>query len=81
MLKWGMENYAKKAVGSISKIVSYYDHNNLWHRLDGPAVHSQDFEGCFFYVHGEELAEKDYWKHPMVVAYNLDKLISEVLGE
>lgn len=77
-----MENYAEKAVGSVSGIVRYYDRHNLWHRLDGPAVHGQDFfEDCFFYVHGEELAEKDYWKHPMVVAYNLDKLISEVLGE
>lgn len=45
----------------------HYYCNNLYHRLDGPAV--KNLDSYQFFINGCIYAEKDYWKHPDVISY------------
>lgn len=44
--------------------------NGNYHRLDGPAT-----EEGWFYVEGVKYSEQEYWNHPMVVKYKLEKIL------
>lgn len=52
----------------------YWCINGLNHRLSGPAYITNGYSK--FYIHGKEYFEHEYWKHPLVVEYKLNRILS-----
>lgn len=48
--------------------------NNLFHRLDGPAMFNGD--EITYYISDEKIGEEYYWNHPMVVEYKLNQILA-----
>lgn len=45
----------------------YWLQNNLYHRLDGPAIVLT--YGEYYHINGIKYSEKNYWKHPEVLKF------------
>lgn len=46
------------------------------HRIGGPAI--EFFDGSKgFYIHGREYSEQQYWIHPLMVSYVLERLFEK----
>lgn len=62
-----LHNEGEPAYETINAYKSWYQ-NDLLHRLDGPAVeHGNDRQD--YYINNFYYKEKDYWKHPDVLAF------------
>ena len=49
--------------------------HGAFHRLDGPAIiWSSGYAS--YYVNNVEYSEQEYWNHPLVIAYKLEKILS-----
>lgn len=49
--------------------------NDAFHRLDGPAMFSED--EIIYFIQGQRIYnETDYWNHPMVVEYKLNQILA-----
>ena len=44
------------------------------HRLDGPAIDSDDI---FYFIRGTHYEEKEYWNHSEVVEYKIKKILTD----
>lgn len=76
-----MSNYVRKECKSDLMINHYFDEKNRFHRLDGPALEFLCIDKYLWYINGQRMAEEDWKKHPMVICYNLGKIMKEVLEE
>lgn len=74
-----MANYVRKVKDHNGAQV-FLDDSHRYHRLDGPAVSLGDLIE-WHYIHGKPYGKEDYWRHPLVVEYNLQRIINDVLRE
>jgi len=52
----------------------YWLINNQYHRVDGPA--REYYSGVKeWFIFDKEFLEKEYWKHPLVIEYKINKLL------
>ena len=56
------------------RILSWYVKGKILHREDGPAQILPDGTN-YYYIFGESFLEKNYWKHPLVTEYKLNKIL------
>lgn len=47
----------------------------ICHRLDGPAITSKSLLFSYYFINDIEYSEKQYWNHPLVVEYKLNKIL------
>jgi len=56
--------------------IFYWYQNNLLHRLDGPArIDPYHPEYDEYYINDEKYTRQEFWEHPLVLEYKLNKII------
>lgn len=68
--------HRKDGPSSTSGRVFYWYQNDMLHRLDGPSrfdpYHPEYDE---YHIKDEEYTRQEYWNHPLVLEYKLNKII------
>lgn len=51
--------------------------DNDFHRLDGPAIITRILGNSKeFWIHGNNMLEDAYWKHPLVIKHKLSQIVN-----
>ena len=69
------KNYAK-----IEQMAHFYDQKGLIHNLHGPARVTM-WGTKEYAIHGRAMTKKEWEKHPLVIAFNIEKLLYEIMSE
>jgi len=61
---------------SIDETEYWFIKGKVCHRLDGPSIISKrPIPRSYYFLNDTEYSEREYWGHPKVIEYKLDKIL------
>jgi len=61
----------------IKPYTKYWFRHDILHRLDGPAVVGFNNNRKDYFINDFWYEEQEYWNHPLVIEYKLNKILNE----